>query len=803
MDSTITTKQLNMDTFKGKEGVYANELIPALHYYLPQIKILSLDCFDTILWRKTAVPNDVFYDLQHSPSFQAKRITGAQRMATELFARYFKFVTRGTYEVFLQDIYQHFSSATPDDVESLVEDEIKAEIATCYAFPPIVKLIREAKQCGLKIIIVSNTYFNEKQLRRLLENVLPADAMQAIEQIFCSSEYGDSKGGQLFQMALRKLNIPANYFLHIGDDYLADYNKSKTAGMHSLHLMQFNTPTTELLRLQNTAGLFSIPAIRYARSLTSPFRGVFATTIPSAKNPETSIGYMSLGPIFYAFAQFISEYVNELKQSRKSVKVLFLLRDGYLPSQACQALLGYEIGKSVRISRFTATAASFRSKTDVEKFLAEYLTILPFNYICRQLLLPQEMADKIIQVANASKYPGYTLSQQILQENVLQEIFTQSAAFRNRLKKYLQKTANVEKGDTLLFVDIGYAGTAQQVLSPVLQDEMGIEPILGCYIMLLNMQGWHQYRRGLVDPSWCDDRIMTLTGADVSLIEQFCCSGDESVVDYDAEGEPIGIKSPIKNDQLSKIKKIQDECVRFIRDAKNFFAEANITFPITNLRDYALSELTRLLYLPTENEFEFLQGFSHDKNKGYQETFQVSNMFPQELTQLRRQGALYYNQHPHPLRAANVEFTLSLMAKRRYGLDINLDDRTLRQEWVKIILVQNQQTIQHTCNAKLTYDGYFALCVPVDSSCTQIGVLFGMHYKIVQIESVAFVKSFAFLTADEANFTQDISSQLVFNQMVEKGSGVLECQATSSAVLISVPMSPEPCVLRLVFRPIC
>src|SRR5690349_1172623 len=41
----------------------------------PTIKILSLDCFDTILWRKTSTAIDVFYHLQDRPHFQTLGFT--------------------------------------------------------------------------------------------------------------------------------------------------------------------------------------------------------------------------------------------------------------------------------------------------------------------------------------------------------------------------------------------------------------------------------------------------------------------------------------------------------------------------------------------------------------------------------------------------------------------------------------------------------------------------------------------------------------------------------------------------------
>lgn len=802
MDDAIGTQVASIQKFKDR--VAPSDLTAALYEYSSQIKVLSLDCFDTLLWRKTAIPVDVFYDLQNSKSYKACNITSIQRVSAEVYARYNQFIRKGTYEISLKDIYElGFSSLTSSEIDLLVEEEILAEINMCYAFPPIVEMIHQAKLLGLKVIVVSNTYLKELQLRRLLEKTLPTEAFNAIDQIFCSCEYGDSKSGQLFQVVLKKLDISPATVLHVGDNRHADCEKPRSIGMHSLHLTQFNPSVSEINRLQVISSSISIPEVRHTRALISPFHGVFSLYAPQAEKPETSIGYVTLGPVFYAFAQSIAEAIERLQQQNgRSPKVLFLMRDGYLPSVACRELFGYDIGKQARISRFTAVAASFRTKADVEKFLAEYFTILPAEYMCKQLLLSEELSKQIIQKASESKFSKYELCQLILQESVLKNIFKKSTEFRQRLIKYLRKTIDLEPEDTLLFVDIGYAGSAQKALSPVLQDELNLMPTHGCYLLILNLQNWQKSFHGLISPSWCDDRIMNLVGSDVSLLEQFCCSGDDSVVDYDENGDPVFLKSPIHHEQLEKIKKVQNECVRFISDAKTFFKKANIHFTIEQLRDYALAKLTRLLYLPTENEIEYLQGFSHDKNKGFQEAFQIYGNVSNELSKLRQHGLLYKDEHPHTLRAASLEMSLSMMTKRRYNFIIDLDDRSFRQEWVNIILLINGKSISHLCNAKLTYDGYFALCLPVDQSYSEIAIVFGAHYKFVQIENIALIKSNAFLTNNEHNSLLDLTSRISLNQMLDKGSRIFECETKNGAILIPIPPHYERSIFRVVFRPL-
>ena len=59
------------------QEIGAHELDTLLEQLPPQTKVLSLDCFDTILWRKVARPTDVFFSLQSLEPFRSAGITAA------------------------------------------------------------------------------------------------------------------------------------------------------------------------------------------------------------------------------------------------------------------------------------------------------------------------------------------------------------------------------------------------------------------------------------------------------------------------------------------------------------------------------------------------------------------------------------------------------------------------------------------------------------------------------------------------------------------------------------------------------
>ena len=153
-----------------KAQVRPSELLSLLDQLDNQIKVLSLDCFDTIIWRKTTSAIDAFYDMHQKPHFKALNLSANLRASIEVDARRNMLFQHGKTEVALKDIYKAgFPFLSEDQIKALMKEEIETEHEVCYAFPPLIELIRAAHHRGLKIVIVSDTYFTEKQLRHLLE----------------------------------------------------------------------------------------------------------------------------------------------------------------------------------------------------------------------------------------------------------------------------------------------------------------------------------------------------------------------------------------------------------------------------------------------------------------------------------------------------------------------------------------------------------------------------------------------------------------------------------------------------------
>lgn len=807
MESAIKTEAAQ------KTQIYAADLIPELKNYTHKVSTLSLDCFDTLLWRKTVAPTDVFYDLQHTPAFKKCGLTAVLRIQAENKARQLAKLLHGTSEVTLRDIYlAHLPTLSNEELTELAHAELLAEKQACFAFNPVLELIRYAHSRGLKIIIVSDTYLTQVELKSLLAHCLPSDVYQLIDTIFCSSEHGVSKSTGLFKKVASQLALSASSILHIGDHPIADFSAAKACKLHALQLRHGDDDVQELLRMQTLAASFLDASLRHQRSLPSPFRAVFALKAHEITTPAALLGYTALGPILYAFTHFIRQHISVLKAQGKSPKVVFLMRDAYLPFLACNALENKNTGTCVRISRFSAFAASFKSRHDVDTYLADKIKSQRFYDICKQLLLPDSAIEKILAQIENSTDPIAAFTHIIYQERTLNYIFNASQQYRTRLQKHLENTIGLTEGDTLLLVDLGYTGTAQIKLAPIFKEKMNVD-MIGCYLLTLpTTAAIHIKRYGLLDSEAYDHKTLTMLVNYIALLEQLCTSNEHSVVNYDDAGQPIYSELAINQTQQDKLNAIQQACVDFVRDAEQFSQLHSITFNPTTLRDAAAMNLCRLLFLSTKNEIHYLSEFQFDFNLGTNEIIPIFDI-QKGLTGIKRRGWLHSakeNQsnmrtnYPAEWRAISLELALTLMAHHRFGLEISLNDLSHRREQLKVFAIHGNDISPLTLEAQPTHDGYFSLLLPVVGNSYDLAIQFGAHYQWVELESAELIQLHALHTKEEANHTQAADMHLLVDQMADKGGGLFECLSAESLLMFSpkVAIPGDKHVLRIIFRPI-
>ncbi|RVD44740.1 MAG: hypothetical protein EOS54_18825 [Mesorhizobium sp.] len=771
-----------------KAQITARDIPNILDEFGDSIKVLSLDCFDTLLWRKTATPEDVFAVLADNPVARSLGITPHQRISAAARAYRAKRLENGSRQIDIHDIYRPFTSLSGKQRELLAETEIQTEMDVCFAFSPYVELIRMAHTRDIKVIIVSDMYLREGELRRLLAQHLPTDVMQAISKVYSSVDYGTSKRRDLFEIVIKECGIPASHLLHIGDDAVADAQVPQKLGVRALHFLQFEREVADFLRVQHAASSLIVFGQAAPKTVVlpcySPFRPIFSMAELRPYAPETMIGYMSFGPVLYGYARFLLDEVEALQQQGKRVKVLFLLRDGYLLSAACEAYAGEPVGMPVRIRGFGAIAASFKTRADVDHYLSginpEYQDVYS---AAKQLLIPPEVTELLIQVAHQSADPIAAFYQLLREDDVLELIVKNSSAFRARLIRYMKKKLKLEEGDTIVLADTGYKGTTQEYLIRAVKEELKVD-IIGRYMIAADVPQRPAESKALITTSWWD----------YDLFEQCCTVREGAVVDYDLAGEPVLEEMEISEKQDERVVNIQAECVRFISDARAFFTKAGVTHDYSTLQQAAHAALFRHAHMPIEKELEHFKEFRHDT---FMELGREKTIYNLEntLKNVRRLPSPY-RLGAYDTRGLGLDFTFSALVQRRFQLVLGPEDMSVRFSPLKISVGRTGESKVILLRAHHLHDGYFSIMLPYVSG-TGVRMLLGEHYEWLQIEELHFLDN-------AGSVCGNMSSSLDLEEIYQEGE-IYRCLSQASAATIRPVGLREfktPHYHHMIFRPL-
>ena len=782
--------------------IYADQLAHALDHCDAPIEVLSLDCFDTLLWRTTPAPSDVFCDLP-------RPMTRHARMVAEQTARERRLVSEGFGEV---DLGQIYACALPDasaqQRQELATAELAAEHRHCVAFPACVELIHRAKECGLKVVVVSDTYLSETELRGLIEHCAGKATADLIDIVFCSSAHDIGKTDGLFQKVIKRLGIAASRILHVGDNPKADVVHAEKHGLQSLHLEQGDSELQEQWRLEATAQLMSDDRLRHDRTPMLAHRLQLARGARSLTNPAERIGYASLGPLMYGFARWVQQEARSLAAQHQRVKVCFLMRDGHLPKLAYEAVRTADDPQAyaVEISRFTAFAATMRSLEDIQSYLGMMFDVVNTEPLAQQLLFsPSEISD-IQRKIKTARNPVHQLWTEIKRQQNLRLILERSSRARERLFDYLHQQVGLESGDVLLLVDIGAAGTVQNRVQSIIEERFGVK-VEGRYLLLRDVPRADQAKRGFLGPDRFDGRLLEGAYTYIALIEQLCTISQGSVVGYTPDGEPIRKSAHFSEQQIASRSAAQRACLNFISDAACAArSEAGQTDTAIDLS--ARAAMLRLLFLPTREESVFFETFSHDMNLGVKDTLPLADS-DAAREDLRRIGPLYVNSTlrihaPSELRRHGLDLALMLLTRRRFDLDLRAPDLRAEPLNLSVLIAKNQQASVTQVEAIPTFEGYYAALIPLGKNEFSIGLMFGQAYSVVQIESVRAMPSNRQFSSSSRAEEIDLLPNAAAEGCEQLIGGLVSFPSDQGFLYFDPPRVPtdESWSLRVVFRPI-
>ena len=759
------------------------------------LKVLSLDCFDTLLWRDCHSPTDLFALLPGCNPFQ--RVHGERR------ARQIARAARGVHDIGIDEIYRTIMPRARDaDRARAIAAELDAEVRACYGFAPTIALMRAARQRGLQIILVSDTYFSPKQLHDLVARAAGADVAALIDRVFCSSTYGKPKAAGLYADVLARLKAKPDDILHIGDNHGADVGGVAPFGVHTVHLRQFTERTVQQLRLESAVSALIHGHQGDGLQAPQPHRPALAFATPMQDDAAQHFGFATLGPVLFGYDQWLREEARALRDRHGgTVHWLFLMRDGHLPMRMHQALGADASIHAVEISRLTATFATFAQDTAIMRHLDEQQGIDP-AVLARQLRLPDATIERLCGGRDTAD--GWrALAEWCRVPANRRPIVKAAQALADRLIMHVRNTVKPVPGDTLMLVDLGYNGSVQSLIDGLLARALGVQ-VAGRYLILREMQQSGLDKRGYLGGDQYDHVLLNAMTANVAVLEQLATTAQGSVIDYDDDGTPIRGANDIGKRQSDVREAVQTGCLGFAKAALAQTVRAVAADTIALWRKANGATLMRLMYLPLREELAVVRAFEHDVNLGTAETLAL--FAPEIARQGLLQQGLFYQKGvrrmflPAELAEEGFATRLTHLATARFHMPLAAADFAGDAGQIGVMLSDGRDATNVMLPIRPTHDGFCALCIPVGASRFVAAVPFGTVSPYVEVQSIVAMPATEYLDSRHDSQTREHAIVPQFEGVVPLSGRLWHCPDPSGFVLLQTPPAQVNMVIVVVFR---
>ncbi|SFS84371.1 HAD family hydrolase [Saccharopolyspora flava] len=611
--------------------------------------VLSLDVFDTVLWRRVPRPTDAFAMLGarlraagRCPGWVTDTTFRLMRIDAEKRARKRSLSACG--EISLFDIWREMPIEVfgPGDLDDLVRAEVELEREITVPDLEIAEVIGTAERNAVPIVLVSDTYFTADQLAHLLDR--PALAPLAEAKTFRSHQHGLDKASGLWEIVLQELGTRPEQIVHVGDNAVADDEVPAKLGIRTVHHARidddfagvldrerestdsFGPPDRHLHPAHGDAGLTTLraKAVRAASEESGEAVGV-----------AWRFGAGVLGPVLTGFAAWVAE-----RAHRRGQRVVWCpMREGELLSELVNeaaAARGWDVtAQPIWLSRQVTSLAALDSY-DVDavgEFIGRSYRLTVAQLLASLHLRPGDvpaLADKLDML----------LDQPELRERVTVAL-TEAPHLRNRLAATVTaacdrllrslRAAGALDGEEIALVDLGWGGTIQYQLSRVLRrNGIGVRTA-GYYLATdhrssrLSLAG--QAAEGYLGQSGWPHEVVYALVRSPEVVEQCVSARVGSLIDFTESGEPV--LGPFHSTPTQDLEwcAVQDGIRAFQRSWNRYVSAADGAWPELN-RERLAAIITAALKAPSAAEASVFGNWWHDDNFG---SSVVTDIVPRDL----------------------------------------------------------------------------------------------------------------------------------------------------------------------------
>jgi hypothetical protein len=600
--------------------------------------VLSLDVFDTLLYRSLALPSDIFMEMHRvlgaevdSSLRMPPNKFAALRTAAEESAR----KRHPSREITLPEIAGELSrllGGSPVS-EKIMEAEIATEAKHIHLDHDIALLILHSEDLVIPYILVSDMYLGPQQIMMLCGHASGKVGVSLPEplRVFTSGDHRTGKGNGLFKKVVAELGLSGGNILHIGDNPRSDVESAEREGITVAFYERESGFTAEVFVREERYLPDSLPDFVECSHNDQGLRTLRAKALASgcldARLDHFGYGAFILGPILTFFADWV---VNDCL-IRNEKKAYCLMREGtFLASLINQVAECRDVNVQacpLWASRYALRLASIVDANESE--LRGYFTkrkIPALRTVARDLGLSITMLRDLAQVRHdeplsLEESDGLVLAL-LSDTRARQQIKDAASERRARLLAYYGREGLLEHRGTTI-VDLGWAGSLQNDLLGLLGANPAFRHLRGLYLATnerilknrANQTSFDSFLFHLAAPK----KPFGLLQRTPEIIEQSCMCAEGSFFGFGENGRVLNFPGTIPAKQVRETAEIQ----RGVRHFATLWLRGNHGTAATmsySDRESALARLrsilARSLDHPLPEEVELFKDWVHDDNDG-------------------------------------------------------------------------------------------------------------------------------------------------------------------------------------------
>ncbi|MGD0196453.1 MAG: hypothetical protein ABSC56_00910 [Solirubrobacteraceae bacterium] len=594
--------------------------------------VLSVDCFDTILWRRVAKPSDLFVvlgeELRSEGHLDASIDPlgfGRMRVAAESLARLRKQARAGTPEVKLDEIYAELPSHISDlDAADMQDREVDLERRLTVADPALCDELCRLAGDGIELILVSDTYLSADQLSTLLDKPECGELRHA--RVFTSCDMGMSKEGGLWHRMPATLAVRPGQIVHVGNNRRADFVEPQAAGVRAMHWAERSESLSLFLEKEIA---FRVDGARDASedNGVTALRGRARFLHHEQPDQEESwqLGVEVLGPVFVGYADWVCERTAALGITR----ALCTMREGRFFKELLDAGVPGSVNPDLRSRLLWAsrTALTRVLLADADRGEIERALTVPRPASIRGAanLLGLDLARFPTFARIAEQAPHLSEDPAALQmfmnavweaPGILEEIQATARRRRENFIRHLREAIGDGTGDVAV-LDVGWIGSNQERLQTVL-DRAGFGVRLHGLYLSADMTPPDRLLRGHVIEGFIPGRDPGPGGFEPAfsrnrlVLEPLLLSGDGTTLEIGDDGVPICDVNRPSTAQAQQTRAIQEGVLAYQQHVAGYrsVGESSQIGRIGG-RD-ARTIVERFVTAPTREEAQLLGSIVHD-----------------------------------------------------------------------------------------------------------------------------------------------------------------------------------------------